>query len=397
MSYNGPRNPWQIGSDSEDENPKNSRPTSITNQKINLKPLPAPVQPKSLDWDVPPTKSRPKKKQSTETELNTSKENESLKASSRISSSSSKSSAKSKKSNELVSPSTTTESSSTLPPPVENSSAYDPIKSMEENLNKFIYTPIPKDYSSFVQCSLRRDKDGVQGSFFPTFYLQAERPGDGRKVFFLLAARKVTKVKRQPEFLITTNVTTLSEKSGGDGYVGKLRGINLSGTEYILYDNGLSPNKISNTAQLNNRESLRRELVGIIYNTNLLGFKGPRQFTTVIPQIEQDIRPSKSEPGILDQWRNRRFGYLMQLRNKVPTYNEETKTYILRFTGNRVAQASVKNFQIIMENDKHEEEIVMQFGRVDEDLFTCDYRYPLSAIQAFGIALSSFDSRIARE
>ncbi|CAF1517099.1 unnamed protein product, partial [Adineta steineri] len=386
MSYNGPRNPWQIGSDSEDEKPKNSRPTSITNQKINLKPLPAPVQPKSLDWDVPPTKSRPKKKQSTDTELNTSKENESLKSSSRISSSSSKSSAKSKKSNELVSPSTTAASPSTLPPPVENSSAYDPIKSMEENLNKFIYTPIPKDYSSFVQCSLRRDKDGVQGSFFPTFYLQAERPGDGRK-FFLLAARKVTKVKRQPEFVITTNVTTLSEKSGGDGYVGKLRGINLSGTEYILYDNGLSPNKISNTAQLNNRESLRRELVGIIYNTNLLGFKGPRQFTTVIPQIEQDIRPSKSEPGILDQWRNRRFSYLMQLRNKVPTYNEETKTYILRFTGNRVAQASVKNFQIIMENDKHEEEIVMQFGRVDEDLFTCDYRYPLSAIQAFGIAL----------
>ncbi|CAF4360424.1 unnamed protein product, partial [Adineta steineri] len=59
MSYNGPRNPWQIGSDSEDENPKNSRSTPTINQKINLKPLPAPVQPKSLDWDVPPTKSRP--------------------------------------------------------------------------------------------------------------------------------------------------------------------------------------------------------------------------------------------------------------------------------------------------------------------------------------------------
>jgi len=39
----------------------------------------------------------------------------------------------------------------------------------------------------------------------------------------------------------------------------------------------------------------------------------------------------------------------------------------------------------------------MQFGRVDDDTFTCDYRYPLSAIQAFGIALSSFDSRLARE
>jgi len=43
------------------------------------------------------------------------------------------------------------------------------------------------------------------------------------------------------------------------------------------------------------------------------------------------------------------------------------------------------------------EEVVMQFGRVDEDTFTCDFRYPLSAIQAFGIALSSFDSRLVRE
>ena len=39
----------------------------------------------------------------------------------------------------------------------------------------------------------------------------------------------------------------------------------------------------------------------------------------------------------------------------------------------------------------------MQFGRIDSDVFTCDYRYPLSAIQAFAIALSSFDSGIARE
>jgi len=44
-----------------------------------------------------------------------------------------------------------------------------------------------------------------------------------------------------------------------------------------------------------------------------------------------------------------------------------------------------------------EEEVVMQFGRIDDDTFICDYRYPLSAIQAFGFALSSFDSRIARE
>lgn len=41
--------------------------------------------------------------------------------------------------------------------------------------------------------------------------------------------------------------------------------------------------------------------------------------------------------------------------------------------------------------------IVMQFGRVGEDVFTMDYRYPLCAVQAFAIALSSFDSKLACE
>jgi len=37
----------------------------------------------------------------------------------------------------------------------------------------------------------------------------------------------------------------------------------------------------------------------------------------------------------------------------------------------------------------------MQFGRINSDQFICDFRYPLSPIQALGIALSSFDSGIA--
>ena len=37
--------------------------------------------------------------------------------------------------------------------------------------------------------------------------------------------------------------------------------------------------------------------------------------------------------------------------------------------------------------------IVMQFGRIDENNFALDYRYPLSAIQAFAIGLSSFHNR----
>lgn len=41
--------------------------------------------------------------------------------------------------------------------------------------------------------------------------------------------------------------------------------------------------------------------------------------------------------------------------------------------------------------------IVMQFGRVAEDVFTLDYNYPMCALQAFAIGLSSFDSKLACE
>ena len=41
--------------------------------------------------------------------------------------------------------------------------------------------------------------------------------------------------------------------------------------------------------------------------------------------------------------------------------------------------------------------IVMQFGRISDHEFTCDVGHPLSILQAFSIALSSFDSKLACE
>jgi len=74
----------------------------------------------------------------------------------------------------------------------------------------------------------------------------------------------VAKVGRQNEYLITTNIETLSEKTGGDGCVGKLQESDSEGPAYTLYDNGKHPDKYCNKHS-NNRNGLRRELAGIIY------------------------------------------------------------------------------------------------------------------------------------
>jgi len=43
------------------------------------------------------------------------------------------------------------------------------------------------------------------------------------------------------------------------------------------------------------------------------------------------------------------------------------------------------------------DKIILQFGKVGKDMFTMDYRYPLSAFQAFAISLSTFDTKLACE
>jgi tubby-related protein 1 len=48
-------------------------------------------------------------------------------------------------------------------------------------------------------------------------------------------------------------------------------------------------------------------------------------------------------------------------------------------------------------HDNDVEYIVLQFGRVTGDEFSLDVRYPLSPVQAFGIALTSFDAKLACE
>ena len=93
-------------------------------------------------------------------------------------------------------------------------------------------------------------------------------------------------------------------------------------------------------------------------------------------------------------WKRKEMRDLVELHNKTPIWNEETQSYVLNFHG-RVTQASVKNFQIVHANDI--DYIVMQFGRIDQDVFTWEFNYPMCALQAFGIALSSFDGKIACE
>ncbi|KAJ9560340.1 hypothetical protein OSB04_005500 [Centaurea solstitialis] len=59
-------------------------------------------------------------------------------------------------------------------------------------------------------------------------------------------------------------------------------------------------------------------------------------------------------------------------------------------------QAGVVPPQTATQAQSHDK-VILQFGKVGKDIFTMDYRYPLSAFQAFAICLSSFDTKLACE
>ncbi|KAI4321162.1 hypothetical protein MLD38_034580 [Melastoma candidum] len=195
----------------------------------------------------------------------------------------------------------------------------------------------------------------------------------------------------------------------------------------------------------------------VTYELNVLGTRGPRRMHCVMHSIPASaLEPGGTVPGqpellprsLEDSFRSISFSKSIDtsvefsssrfsdivgpheedcegkdrplvLRNKAPRWHEQLQCWCLNFRG-RVTVASVKNFQLIAANQpaavgtsqsqpqpqpqsqsqapqSDHDKIILQFGKVGKDMFTMDYRYPLSAFQAFAICLSSFDTKLACE
>ncbi|XP_049878743.1 protein king tubby 1 [Pectinophora gossypiella] len=256
--------------------------------------------------------------------------------------------------------------------------------SVEGAVESFVVTPAK--HGTLYKCRIARDRKGMDRGLYPTYFLHLEK--DYGKKVFLLAARK-RKKSATSNYLISTDPTELTRQA--DSFAGKLRS-NLLGTAFTVYDNGKAWRK-------HDHSKTRHELAAVVYDTNVLGFKGPRKMTVILPGMTPDrqrvtIAPQDDSETLLERWKAQNLDDIVVLHNKTPVWNDETQSYVLNFHG-RVTQASVKNFQIV--HDSEPDYVVMQFGRVAEDIFTMDFRYPLCALQALGIALSSFDSKLACE
>jgi len=252
----------------------------------------------------------------------------------------------------------------------------------QKNLDDLILKPVSLDQS--IKCTLIRSK--VKN--IPSYELYIEHTDS---TFSLLLYSRKVKIGNHSEYVITrkTFMTNVPEESE---IVGRLKS-NFVGTAFVLYDNNKKYVKKDKT------EELRGELGAVLYEPNILGFKGPRKMKVITTRLDENgefipCKPRHTKETLIERSKDPFDREMLVLYNKAPQWNEETQSFVLNFN-HRVRIASVKNFQIVNNDDL--DYIIMQFGKKKKNIFTLDFRYPFSALLAFAIALTSLDTKIACE
>lgn len=276
----------------------------------------------------------------------------------------------------------------------------------------------PGSRGSLIQCYIKRNRNAQTYHLYLS--LNQASNDDGK---FLLAAKKCRRATCT-DYIISLNPDDLSK--GSTTYIGKLRS-NFLGTKFTIYDAQPSNGGILATKSRSLRPgSMKRvsprvpagnyPVSHISYELNVLGSRGPRRMQCVMNAIPASamepggVAPTQTEFLLskTDSFSSLPFfrsksarmegsDSMLMLKNKAPRWHEQLQCWCLNFNG-RVTVASVKNFQLVAcVNGEDGEDVILQFGKVGKDAFTMDYRYPISAFQAFAICLSSFDTKIACE
>ncbi|KAG7579591.1 F-box-like domain superfamily [Arabidopsis thaliana x Arabidopsis arenosa] len=282
--------------------------------------------------------------------------------------------------------------------------------------------PGPRD--SPIQCFIKRNR--ATATYILYYGLM---PSESENDKLLLAARRIRRATCT-DFIISLSAKNFSRSSST--YVGKLRS-GFLGTKFTIYDNQTAastaqaqPNRRLHPKQAAPKLPASSSTVGnITYELNVLRTRGPRRMhcamdsiplssvitePSVVQGIEEEVSSSPSPKGetsttdkeVPDITPSLRDQPLV-LKNKSPRWHEQLQCWCLNFKG-RVTVASVKNFQLVADIDasldappEEHERVILQFGKIGKDIFTMDYRYPLSAFQAFAICISSFDTKPACE
>ncbi len=285
---------------------------------------------------------------------------------------------------------------SAKPEPMRAPSPYIP-----SNKHSFVLVAHPRGLrTEHVQCTVRRDRTSIQGKLYPTYEMVLEDP---QKTLIVACKMSLNRTSNYHLFDMTRGQagSKLSKKNGN--YLGKLRARNVHRTEYVLL----------------NQSSEREEMAGVLFDrlsllSQLKDGNQPRKMKVLVPRLDEHNIPVPNRTGdndsgslcekllVMEDWeagqdtstsstvassklRANAEG-MFSYQSKDPVF--ENGNYRLNFNG-RVSMPSVKNYQLVASDDI--DNIICQFGKVDEDAFHLDYKQPLNAVQAFAFALCQFN------
>jgi len=218
---------------------------------------------------------------------------------------------------------------------------------------------------------------------YPTYnyYLQEENGQDR----FVLSARKYGKDPRKSKYIISMDPNQVTRR--GSGYYGSVES-NFVGTKFTIFDRG--PKRTPGI----NPEDERRVLGVVVYEPTVNSTYGSyRKMTALLPNLYKG-KDSDGNPLVerWDQVYDMRDMHL--LTSKLPEYKKmkDGKMHYCYKWGGRVKLPSTKNFQLVLHGNQ--DAVVQLFGKMGPNIYACDFTYPLSAHQAFAIAMTSIDSKL---
>lgn len=116
--------------------------------------------------------------------------------------------------------------------------------------------------------------------------------------------------------------------------------------------------------------------------------------------IHDCASPTRQRPSHPGFFKSNDVESTVQLQNKLPKWNAQLGCLSLHFGRKRVKASSSKNFLIYTDDTLNDErrcesadEAVFQLGKLGSRTFSLDFRYPISPLQAFAIALTAFTAK----
>ena len=240
-------------------------------------------------------------------------------------------------------------------------------------------------YTERAQCYVTRDRSNV---IYPTYELRCGVTNE-----ILMIAKKMSiRITSSFHFFDMTGIQSSKQLSrNSSNLIGKLKCTNSNGTEYVLKNKSseivagvtYTYQDVHNQPEEQNDSTKASEV-------------SPRKLMVILPSVnfdEMTVSEKKKGNGSAEERvRSILRSPKLSRENDVDAFVTKSPVLIngnfrLNFDG-RVTMPSIKNFQLIPDDEL--DNIILQFGKVDDNSFNLDFKAPFNAFQAFALALTQF-------